>query len=88
LSKKLLLGVLEANRYEHYDREIIRELVQLGLLGDTLSDKFGGSEVNYVNYVSYGFISRKVEPLDSGKCSAISVKCLLFKTVKSQVASS
>ncbi len=83
--------MLEANRYEHYDREIIRELVQLvqlGLLGDTLSDKFGGSEVNYVNYVSYGFISRKVEPLDSGKCSAISVKCLLFKTVKSQVASS
>lgn len=76
--------MLEANRYEHYDREIIRELVQLGLLGDTLSDKFGGSEVNYV---SYGLISRKVEPLDSGKCSAISVKCLLFKTVKSQVAS-
>lgn len=83
--------MLEANRYEHYDREIIRELVQLGLLGDTLSDKFGGSEVNYVNYVnyvSYGLISRKVEPLDSGKCSAISVKCLLFKTVKSRVASS
>ncbi|ARD46258.1 acyl-CoA dehydrogenase [Colwellia sp. PAMC 21821] len=71
---KLLPRVLEANRHEHFDREIMRELGQLGLLGATLPAKYGGSEVNYV---SYGLIAREVERVDSGYRSAMSVQSSL-----------
>ena len=72
--EKLLPRVLEANRHEHFDREIMRELGQLGLLGATLPAKYGGSEVNYV---SYGLIAREVERVDSGYRSAMSVQSSL-----------
>tara|TARA_R110000744_G_scaffold25221_1_gene62741 strand:- start:2593 stop:2826 length:234 start_codon:yes stop_codon:yes gene_type:complete len=48
--ERLLQRVFEANRHEHFDREMMRELGQLGLLGATLPAKYGGSEVNYVRY--------------------------------------
>jgi glutaryl-CoA dehydrogenase len=66
--------VLEANRNEVFDREIMRELGQLGLLGATLPAKYGGSEVNYV---SYGLVAREVERVDSGYRSAMSVQSSL-----------
>tara|TARA_R110001583_G_scaffold6598_5_gene33409 strand:+ start:11189 stop:12370 length:1182 start_codon:yes stop_codon:yes gene_type:complete len=72
--EKLLPRVLEANRHEHFDREIMRELGQLGLLGATLPAKYGGSEVNYV---SYGLVAREVERVDSGYRSAMSVQSSL-----------
>ncbi|MCW8833115.1 MAG: acyl-CoA dehydrogenase [Colwellia sp.] len=72
--EKLLPRVLEANRNEHFDREIMRELGQLGLLGATLPAKYGGSEVNYV---SYGLVAREVERVDSGYRSAMSVQSSL-----------
>ena len=72
--EKLLSRVLEANRHEHFDREIMRELGQLGLLGATLPAKYGCSEVNYV---SYGLIAREVERVDSGYRSAMSVQSSL-----------
>lgn len=72
--EKLLPRVLEANRHEHFDREIMRELGDLGLLGATLPAKYGGSEVNYV---SYGLIAREVERVDSGYRSAMSVQSSL-----------
>jgi len=72
--EKLFPRVLEANRHEHFDREIMRELGQLGLLGATLPAKYGGSEVNYV---SYGLIAREVERVDSGYRSAMSVQSSL-----------
>ncbi len=72
--EKLLPRVLEANRHEHFDREIMRELGELGLLGATLPAKYGGSEVNYV---SYGLIAREVERVDSGYRSAMSVQSSL-----------
>ena len=72
--EKLLPRVLEANRHENFDREIMRELGQLGLLGATLPAKYGGSEVNYV---SYGLIAREVERVDSGYRSAMSVQSSL-----------
>ena len=53
--EKLLPRVLEANRHEHFDREIMNELGQLGLLGATLPAQYGGSDVNYV---SYGLVAR------------------------------
>ena len=72
--EKLLPRVLEANRHEHFDRKIMRELGQLGLLGATLPAQYGGSEVNYV---SYGLIAREVERVDSGYRSAMSVQSSL-----------
>ncbi|MDX2369802.1 MAG: acyl-CoA dehydrogenase [Colwellia sp.] len=71
---KLQPRVLEANRNEVFDREIMRELGQLGLLGATLPAKYGGSEVNYV---SYGLVAREVERVDSGYRSAMSVQSSL-----------
>ena len=66
--------VLMANRNETFDRNIITELGELGLLGPTLPTKYGGSEVNYV---SYGLIAREIERVDSGYRSAMSVQSSL-----------
>ena len=68
--EKLLPRVLEANRHEHFDREIMNELSELVLLGATLPSQYGGSDVNYV---SYGLVAREVERVDSGYRSAMSV---------------
>ena len=66
--------VLMANRNETFDREILNELGELGLLGSTLPEKYGGSEVNYV---SYGLIAREIERIDSGYRSTMSVQSSL-----------
>ena len=63
--------VLEANRHEVFDREIMREMGALGLLGPTIPEEFGGAGVNYV---AYGLIAREVERVDSGYRSAMSVQ--------------
>ncbi|WP_192036856.1 acyl-CoA dehydrogenase [Halomonas sp. YLGW01] len=70
---KLLPRVLEANRHEHFDREILNEMGELGLLGATL-EGYGGAGLNYV---SYGLIAREVERVDSGYRSAMSVQSSL-----------
>ena len=72
--EKLLPRVLEANRNEHFDRDIMSELGELGLLGATLPEQYGGSGINYV---SYGLIAREVERVDSGYRSAMSVQSSL-----------
>ena len=66
--------VLMSNRNETFDRNILTELGELGLLGPTLPVKYGGSEVNYV---SYGLIAREIERIDSGYRSAMSVQSSL-----------
>ena len=66
--------VLMANRNETFDRNIMNELGELGLLGPTLPEKYGGSGVNYV---SYGLIAREIERIDSGYRSAMSVQSSL-----------
>lgn len=71
---KLMSRVLLANRNEHFHREIMNELGELGLLGATLPEKYGCSEVNYV---SYGLVAREVERVDSGYRSAMSVQSSL-----------
>jgi glutaryl-CoA dehydrogenase len=71
---KLQARVLKANRNEVFDREIMSELGQLGLLGATLPTQYGGSDVNYV---SYGLVAREVERVDSGYRSAMSVQSSL-----------
>jgi glutaryl-CoA dehydrogenase len=71
---KLAPRILLANRNEIFDREILNELGELGLLGATLPEEYGGSGVNYV---SYGLIAREVERVDSGYRSAMSVQASL-----------
>ena len=66
--------VLMANRNETFDRNIMTELGELGLLGPTLPAKYGGSEINNV---SYGLIAREIERIDSGYRSAMSVQSSL-----------
>ena len=71
---KLMNRVLTANREERFDREIMNELGELGLLGSTLPEQYGCSNTNYV---SYGLIAREVERVDSGYRSAMSVQSSL-----------
>ena len=72
--EKLQTRVKHAFRDEHFHREIMSEMGQLGLLGATLPEEYGGSAVNYV---SYGLVAREVERVDSGYRSAMSVQSSL-----------
>ncbi|WP_144394942.1 acyl-CoA dehydrogenase [Pleionea sediminis] len=71
--EKLLPRVLEANRHEKFDVEIMRELGALGLLGSTIE----GYDCAGTSYVAYGLIAREVERVDSGYRSACSVQSSL-----------
>jgi len=71
---RLMPRVLEANRRERFDREIMNELGELGFLGSTMPEEFGGAGVNYV---CYGLIAREVERVDSGYRSMMSVQSSL-----------
>ncbi|MCK0126578.1 acyl-CoA dehydrogenase [Gelidibacter sp. F2691] len=71
---KLKPRAIMANRTEHFDREIMTELGELGMLGATLPEEYGGVSANYV---SYGLIAREVERVDSGYRSAMSVQSSL-----------
>ena len=71
---KLLPRVKQAYRDESFDREIMNEMGELGLLGPTLPEKYGCSNVNYV---SYGLVAREIERVDSGYRSAMSVQSSL-----------
>ena len=48
--EKLMPRILEANRGEVFDREIMNEFGSLGMLGPTLPAKYNCAEVNYVCY--------------------------------------
>ncbi|MBI35993.1 MAG: acyl-CoA dehydrogenase [Alphaproteobacteria bacterium] len=72
--EKLMPRILEANRGEVFDREIMNELGSLGMLGPTLPAKYNCAEVNYV---CYGLIAREVERVDSAYRSALSVQSSL-----------
>jgi len=71
---KLMPRILEANRKEIFDREIMNEMGAMGLLGSTIPEEYGGAGLNYV---SYGLIAREVERVDSGYRSAMSVQSSL-----------
>ncbi len=71
---KLAPRVLEAFRHEKTDAEIFPEMGELGLLGPTISERYGGAGLNYV---SYGLIAREIERIDSGYRSMMSVQSSL-----------
>jgi glutaryl-CoA dehydrogenase len=66
--------IVEAFRREHTDPAIFKEMGELGLLGATIPEEFGGGGLNYV---SYGLIAREVERVDSGYRSMMSVQSSL-----------
>ncbi|MFK3940762.1 acyl-CoA dehydrogenase [Pseudomonas monteilii] len=71
---KLAPRVLEAFRHERTDPAIFREMGEVGLLGATIPEQYGGSGLNYV---CYGLIAREVERIDSGYRSMMSVQSSL-----------
>ncbi|RKZ34718.1 MAG: acyl-CoA dehydrogenase, partial [Gammaproteobacteria bacterium] len=71
--ERLQPRILEANRREHFDTDILTEMGELGLLGATI-DGYGCAGVNYV---CYGLAAREVERVDSGYRSAMSVQSSL-----------
>ena len=71
---RLMPRILEANRHEVFDRDIYSEMAELGMLGATLPEAFGGAGLNYV---CYGLIAREVERVDSSYRSAMSVQSSL-----------
>ena len=71
--EKLFPRVLQANRHERFDREIMNEMGEMGFLGATLDSH----DCACVGYVAYGLIAREVERVDSGYRSAFSVQSSL-----------
>jgi len=71
---KLMPRIIEANRNEVFHKEIMNEMGELGLLGSTIPEEFGGVGANYT---SYGLVAREVERIDSGYRSAMSVQSSL-----------
>ncbi|CAA7617198.1 glutaryl-CoA dehydrogenase [Magnetospirillum sp. LM-5] len=72
--ERLMPRITEANRHEIFHREIMNEMGELGFLGPTTPEEYGGAGVNYV---SYGLVAREVERVDSGYRSAMSVQSSL-----------
>jgi len=72
--EKLLPRILDANRNETFDRDIMNEMGELGLLGSTLDPEYGCSGVNYV---CYGLVAREIERVDSAYRSTLSVQSSL-----------
>lgn len=72
--EKLQPRVLHQFRHEETDSAIFREMGDVGLLGPTIPECYGGSGLNYV---SYGLIAREIERVDSGYRSMASVQSSL-----------
>jgi glutaryl-CoA dehydrogenase len=71
---KLVPRVVSAFREERFDRDIITEMGDLGLIGATVPVKYGGAGLGYV---AYGLIAQEIERVDSGYRSAMSVQSSL-----------
>ncbi|HWV60814.1 MAG TPA: acyl-CoA dehydrogenase [Sphingopyxis sp.] len=71
---RLAPRAIEAFATEHTDPEIFREMGELGLLGPTIPETYGGVGASYV---AYGLVAREVERVDSGYRSMMSVQSSL-----------
>ncbi|MGZ5206568.1 MAG: acyl-CoA dehydrogenase family protein, partial [Caldimonas sp.] len=72
--ERLAPRVLESFRNGTTDVAIFREMGELGLLGATIPEQYGGGGMNYV---CYGLVAREVERIDSGYRSMMSVQSSL-----------
>jgi hypothetical protein len=71
---RLMPRIVEAFQHEHTDPAIFREMGELGLLGPTIPEEYGGVGASYV---AYGLVAREVEGVDSGYRSMMSVQSSL-----------
>ncbi|XP_066158577.1 glutaryl-CoA dehydrogenase, mitochondrial [Euwallacea fornicatus] len=71
--EKLMPRIIEANRHEIFDRKIMNELGDIGVLGCTIK----GYNCAGVSNVAYGLLAREVERVDSSYRSAFSVQSSL-----------
>src|SRR5690554_5608377 len=71
---KLEPRALKGNTEEYFDKSIAREMGDMGLLGVTIPETYGGSNASYT---AYGLIAREVERVDSGYRSFMSVQSSL-----------
>jgi len=71
---ELMPRVVEAYNNEKTDLAIFREMGELGLLGVTVPEAYGGADAGYV---SYGLVAREIERVDSGYRSMMSVQSSL-----------
>ncbi len=72
--EKLQPRIIEAYREEKTDPAIFAEMGEMGLLGVTVPEEYGGLGAGYV---AYGLIAREVERVDSGYRSMMSVQSSL-----------
>ncbi len=80
-SKKYLLpNVVSSFRNEKFDKNIMKEMGSVGLLGTTIN----GYGCAGVNYVSYGLIMREIERVDSGyrSCASVQSSLVMFPIYK------
>ena len=73
-NEKLAPRVVDAFAQETTDPGIFREMGEMGLLGVTLPEAYGGLDGSYV---AYGLVAREVERIDSGYRSMMSVQSSL-----------
>ncbi|MEZ5823676.1 MAG: acyl-CoA dehydrogenase [Geminicoccaceae bacterium] len=71
---QLMPAILEANRHETFDRSIFDAFGELGFIGVTVPEEYGGAGASYV---TYGLVAREIERVDSGYRSAMSVQSSL-----------
>lgn len=69
----LMQGIVQANRHEKFDKDIMKDMGKLGALGCTLK----GYDCAGVSNVAYGLLTREIERVDSAYRSALSVQSSL-----------
>ena len=76
----LLPNVVSSFRNETFDKSIIKEMGNVGLLGPTIN----GYGCAGINYVSYGLIMREIERVDSGyrSCASVQSSLVMFPIYK------
>ena len=72
--EKLTPKIVNSYDREHFEPNLFREMGDMGLLGVTIPEEYGGLNANYV---SYGLIAREIERVDSGYRSMLSVQSSL-----------
>ncbi|WP_370736526.1 acyl-CoA dehydrogenase [Tropicibacter naphthalenivorans] len=73
-SEKLAPKVIEAFEEETVDPQVFADMGEMGLLGTTIPEQYGGLGAGYV---SYGLVAREIERVDSGYRSMMSVQSSL-----------
>jgi len=70
---RLMPRILESNRHETFDIDVMQEMAELGFLGATID----GFECPGISYVAYGLIAREFERVDTSFRSALGVQTTL-----------